>query len=303
MSKVLVAGSINMDIVVFADRHPSVGETVVGKDLGYFPGGKGANQAVAAAKMGADVVMLGAVGDDASAGQLLEFLASVGVDQGDVLRVEGPTGTALIVVAGGDNEIVVVPGANGYVAPEHLTGISVETEDVLISQFEIPIPAIEAFFATGRAAGARTILNPAPAASIPARLAELVDLLVLNESELQFLTGGDRRDASDHSGLADDARKLINRQGQSVVVTLGASGALLVEDAGIVHLPGHSVEVVDTTGAGDCFVGVLGASLASGSDLQDALERANLAASICVQRPGAGPSMPDAVELEKTFSG
>jgi ribokinase len=295
---VLVAGSINMDIVASAARFPKVGETVAGSAVQFFPGGKGANQAVAAAKSGAATVLAGRLGQDAFGEELKAFLAGQGVDLRHVTVTSGTsTGVALITVHDADNTIVVVPGANGLVTPADVRGPAIRAGDVLVSQFEIPLVAIEALFARGRAAGARTILNPAPVVAFDPALLDLVDILVLNETELGALAGVDVGEGDATARIADVARALQRRKGQVICVTLGKRGAVALADGEPMSIPGRAVTAVDTTGAGDCFVGALAARLSGGAALRDALGYANVAASICVQRHGAGPSMPTVSEV------
>ena len=187
MGRVFVAGSINMDVVATADRHPSVGETVAGKAVLYFPGGKGANQAVAAAKLGAPTTLIGRLGADAFGQQLRTFLTAQGVDLAFVKDTAGAhTGTAIITVADADNTIVVVPGANALVTPEDVAVPVLAKGDIAVSQFEIPLPTIAAFFKRARAAGATTILNPGAGDHFGPELLDLVDILVLNETEFGF---------------------------------------------------------------------------------------------------------------------
>jgi ribokinase len=303
MGRVIVAGSINMDVVATAERHPRVGETVAGTSLHYFPGGKGANQAVAAAKLGARTMLVGRLGQDAFGQQLRAFLAGQGVDLTLVRDVgETHSGTAIITVADADNTIVVIPGANGMVCADDVAAPVVEKGDIAVSQFEIPLPAISAFFTRARAAGARTILNPAPMRAFGRDLLDLVDILVLNETELALLAKADLRESDEPARFADAATSLATRHSQTICVTLGKRGALAVTDGDTVVVPGRHVRAVDTTGAGDCFVGALAAQLAKGVSLREAMGYANLAASICVQRMGAAPSMPSAAEIE-TFLG
>jgi ribokinase len=190
MGRVFVAGSINMDVVATADRHPKVGETVAGQAVHYFPGGKGANQAVAAAKLGASTALIGRLGTDAFGQQLRTFLAAQGVDLALVKDAAGThSGTAIITIANADNTIVVVPGANALVSAEDVAAPVLAKGDVAVSQFEIPQATIAAFFKRARAAGATTILNPAPAIACGPELLELVDIMILNETELGFLAG------------------------------------------------------------------------------------------------------------------
>ena len=302
MGRVFVAGSINMDVVATADRHPQVGETVAGKAVLYFPGGKGANQAVAAAKLGASATLIGRLGVDAFGQELRTFLAAQGIDLALVKdTAEAHTGTALITIANADNTIVVVPGANALVSADDVSAAILAKGDVAVSQFEIPLPAILAFFQRARAAGATTILNPAPAIKFGRELLDLVDVLVLNETELALLAGTELRDSDDDARFIEAIRLLQTRAEQTVCVTLGRRGVLAVVNGEASVIAGRAVKAVDTTGAGDCLVGALAAQLARGSAILDALNYANAAASICVQRMGAAPSMPTAVEVKDTL--
>src|SRR3954447_21484842 len=209
MGRVFVAGSINMDVVATAGRHPKVGETVAGQAVHYFPGGKGANQAVAAAKLGATTALIGRLGTDAFGQQLRTFLAAQGVDL--ALVKDTPdihTGTAIITVADADNTIVVVPGANACVSAEDVAAPILASGDVAVSQFEIPQATIGAFFKRARAAGATTILNPAPAIACGPELLDLVDILILNETELGFLAGITLADTDAPARFIEAARRL-----------------------------------------------------------------------------------------------
>ena len=298
MGRVVVAGSINMDVVATAERHPRVGETVLGREVLYFPGGKGANQAVAAAKLGAKTALIGRLGKDAFGSELRVFLSGQGVDLSLVRETDGAhTGTAIITLANADNTIVVVPGANGLMTPEDVAAVSFAKGAIAVSQFEIPPPAISAFFTRARAAGATTILNPAPAHEFGKDLLDLVDVLVLNETELGLLANVELREGDDTARFVQAARALQARREQIICVTLGKRGVLALVDDETIILPGRRVTAVDTTGAGDCFVGALAAQLALGATIRDGLGYANAAASICVQRMGAAPSMPTAAEV------
>jgi ribokinase len=299
MGRVVVAGSINMDVVATASRHPRIGETVAGSSVRYSPGGKGANQAVAAAKLGAPTRLIGRLGDDAFGVELRTFLAAQGVDLSLVHDSSGAhTGTAVITVANADNTIVVVPGANALVSATDVAAPALAKGDIAVSQFEIPLPAISAFFTRARAAGATTILNPAPAIEFGRDLLDLVDILILNETELGFLARTELHDTDDHARFLEAARSLPIGRDKIVCVTLGKRGVLaLVHDVPLL-VEGRAVEAIDTTGAGDCFVGAVAAQLAGGRSIGDALAYANAAASICVQRIGAAPSMPTEEEVE-----
>ncbi|MDO9058127.1 MAG: ribokinase [Bradyrhizobium sp.] len=299
MGRVFVAGSINMDVVATAERHPRIGETVAGTALLYFPGGKGANQAVAAAKLGAPTTLIGRLGNDAFGDRLKAFLATQGIDLGFVQATAGAqTGTAVITSANADNTIVVIPGANALVNAADFASLGIAEGDIAVSQFEIPLPAIAAFFERARAAGATTILNPAPAIACGAELLELVDILILNETELGFLTGVELCDTDEPARFVGAARSLPIGRGKVVCVTLGKRGVLALIGGEPRIIAGRTVKAVDTTGAGDCFVGAVAAQLAGGNPIGNALDYANAAASICVQRMGAAPSMPTAAEVE-----
>lgn len=303
MGRVFVAGSINMDVVATADRHPRIGETVAGRQVLYFPGGKGANQAVAAARLGARTTLIGRLGKDLFGAELRAFLAAQGIDLGYLQETAGAhTGTAIITVAEADNTIVVIPGSNALVSADDVGVVPLLTGDVAVSQFEIPLPAIAAFFQRARGAGATTLLNPAPAQAISSELLALVDVLVLNETELGFLAGVELSDSDEAARIIDVARQLQARADQTICVTLGKRGVLALAASEEIAVPGRAVTAVDTTGAGDCFVGALAAQLAEGAPLRAALAFANAAASISVQRMGAGPSMPTAAEVVAVLS-
>jgi len=303
MGRVLVAGSINMDVVATADRHPRIGETIAGNAVLYFPGGKGANQAVAAAKLGAPTTLIGRLGRDAFGDELKAFLTAQGVDLTFVQQTaDAHTGTAIITVANADNTIIVVPGANALVGATDVQAPVFANGDIAVSQFEIPLPTVRAFFKRARAAGATTILNPAPAIEFDAEMLDLVDILILNESELGLLAKAELRDTDDQARFIGAARSLQSNKDKIICVTLGKRGALALVDGQPMIIPGSAVTAVDTTGAGDCFVGAVAAQLASENSIRDALHYANDAASICVQRMGAAPSMPTAAEVEATHS-
>jgi ribokinase len=303
MGRVFVAGSINMDVVAMADRHPRIGETIAGNAVGYFPGGKGANQAVAAAKLGAPTTLIGRLGNDAFGDQLKTFLAGQGLDLSLVRETtDAHTGTAMITTANADNTIVVIPGANALVTAADVATLAFTKDDIAVSQFEIPLPAVSAFFKRARAAGATTILNPAPAIEVGAELLDLVDILILNETELGLLARTELRDTDDPARFIQAARSLQTGPGKIVCVTLGKRGALALVDGETLVIAGRAVRAVDTTGAGDCFVGAVAAQLAGRKSIGDALVYGNVAASICVQRMGAAPSMPTAAEVEAAIS-
>jgi ribokinase len=298
MGRVIVVGSINVDFVVTAERFPRPGETLAAGSFARHPGGKGANQAIAAARLGARTTMVGAVGDDGFGGFMRTALAEAGVDAGLVrTAADRPTGVALITVAGGENSIVVIAGANGALSPADAL-FPVVADDVVVAQLETPVRATEAAFQAARAAGATTILNPAPASRDALDLLPLADVLIVNETELDLLAG-----ASPAQGTAVcdviSALRSLRRPGQVAIVTLGARGLIaLAGPDQLIKIPGHVVEAADTTGAGDCFVGALAAGLAAKVELPAALARANAAAALSVQRLGAGGSMPTTAEVD-----
>jgi ribokinase len=298
VNKIVVMGSINMDLVAVTPRLPRRGETVPGTDLQYLPGGKGANQAVAAARLGTNVNMLGKVGDDAFAAVLLDFLASRGVNiSGIISEHSTPSGAALIVVDdSGENTIVVVPGANGRVRPADVSCPAMQLGDVAVTQFETPLDTVEAFLRAAKKLGCKTLLNPAPARECHPDILDLADILIVNETELEFFSGLSF-DNHEKTDVVDAARRLLSRAGQLVVVTLGSRGVLAIENNEVHSIAGHAVSVVDTTGAGDCFVGAFAAATIDGLAIADRLRFANRAASISVQRRGAGPSMPTREEI------
>ena len=212
--------------------------------------------------------------------------------------VEAHSGTAIITVANADNTIVVIPGANAFVSAADVAAPVLAKGDIAVSQFEIPLPAISAFFKRARAAGATTILNPAPAIEFDRQMLDLVDILILNETELGFLTRTELRDSDDYPRFIEAARSLQAGKDKTICVTLGKRGVLALIDGQPLVIDGRAVKAVDTTGAGDCFVGAVAAQLAGGKPIHDALHYANMAASVCVQRMGAAPSMPTVAEVE-----
>jgi ribokinase len=230
---------------------------------------------------------------------LKAFLAAQGIDLTFVQETStAHTGTAVITIANADNTIVVVPGANALVTAADVAAATLAKGDIAVSQFEIPLPAISAFFKRARASGATTILNPAPAIEFDAAMLDLVDILILNETELGLLTKTEFRDDDDHARFIETARSLPIGRDRIICVTLGKRGVLALVEGEPLIISGHAVKAVDTTGAGDCFVGAVAAQLAGGNLMGDALHYANAAASICVQRTGAAPSMPTKEDVE-----
>ena len=314
--RVVVVGSLNVDLVARVERLPRSGETVTGSDLERTPGGKGLNQAVAAARAGVSVVMVGSVGEDEHGRWLREVAAAEGIDVGPVAAVVAATGTALITVGGeGANTIVVSPGANGETGgevPAALEALALGPGDVVLGQAEIPVEAVVAASRAGRAAGATTIVNQAPFRPLGDELWSLVDVLVVNETELaELLAAADGGElvvdedgpveAAHASAVAAAGGLLASRPGPgALVVTLGRAGAVVVSaDGSAASVPGRTVVAVDTVGAGDCLAGWLAAGVAEGLAVGPALERAVLASSLAVQRTGAATAMPHRIEVEQ----
>jgi len=308
VGRVVVVGSTNMDVTTRVERLPRPGETVTGSAVVFTPGGKGANQAVAASRLGARTVLVGAIGADGYGTALRQFLRDEGIDITGLDRFDSPTGTAVTLVDdAGENVIAVVPGANAHVWPGRLEQLGLSPDDVVLLQQEIPAAANEQALAHARAAGARTVLNAAPRRPVAAGLLAAVDVLVVNGHELAGLVPAaadlpslspTRLVAAVRGLLADGAGPTGN-----IVVTLGAAGTCARIDDAVVTLAAPEVPVVDTTGAGDCFCGAFGAGLAAGLPTATALFHANLAASLAVQRPGAGAAMPTRADLDALITG
>ena len=297
--RVVVVASVNVDLVVTVERLPLPGETVTGGRFARHHGGKGGNQAVAAARLGADTAFVGAVGGDAFGREARAALDAEGIDlRGLVTLEDQPTGVALILVeAGGENSIAVAGGANAAVTPQLVAqlfdALSVRPGDVVLVGHEIPTAATHEALRLARAAGAATILNPAPAYGLNASVLALADVVTPNRGELAVLAD------DDGPAAGPIAMTLIaGSSGRSVLVSLGANGALLVGEGGTMPIPVPSVEVVDTVGAGDTLNGALAAGLAAGLALPDAARRAVLAASLAVTMEGAREGMPTLDELE-----
>ncbi len=300
MKTIYVAGSVNQDIVVSAERAPRPGETVFGTGLEFFPGGKGANQAVAARRLGGRVRFAGKVGADALGTEMRRYLASHGLAEGLVESGSAPTGTALIVVAeSGENSITVVSGANAtLVAAECSALAEAEPGDLLVLQNEIPLATTLELLADGRRRGLRTIFNAAPAVRLPQGAWSDLDLAVVNEHEYACLFG-EELGAAEPAALAEIIGRRARETGVGTVLTLGAAGAVGFLDGEIATVPGREVTAVDTTGAGDCFTGALAVAIAEGRDLAAALSFANAAASLSVLAMGASASFPTRADVDR----
>ena len=296
--KVVVVGSFNMDLVVKAGRRPQTGETLMGEEFGMFIGGKGSNQAIAAARLGADVTMIGRLGADLFGDTLMASHAEAGIHTDYVIRdTEVGTGVASILIdANGDNSIVLVPQANMRLTVTDIerASESIAAADVLLLQLEVPIDASRRAAEIAKSNGAAVVLNPAPAQELPDDFLAQVDILTPNEVETESLSGVRVSTATD----AERAAKVLLDKGLSaVILTLGERGALLLTPDLTQQVPAYSVEVVDTTAAGDAFCGALATALAREDNLVDAVAFANAAGALAVTVLGAAPSMPTAAQV------
>ncbi|WP_370323791.1 ribokinase [Euzebya sp.] len=298
--RIAVVGSTMIDLIAYVDRVPAAGETVIGRRFSQGFGGKGANQAVMAARLGAQVAMVACVGDDAFGQQTLDNLVEMGVDTAHVRQVPGTSGIAPIwVEADGSNRIVIVPGANDELTAD--AAVSAITAlahvDVVVGQLEVPQPATTAAFEAARRRGAVTILNPAPFAPLSTELLAATDWLVPNEVELEGLVGP--VDPNDDTALEGAVRAL----GPRLLVTLGAAGAVLVGEGAVVRVPAPSVDAVDSTGAGDAFIGAFAVGMALGRGVEASIDLGVRCASDSVTRPGTQSSFPDRKRCTTLLSG
>ena len=297
---IVVVGSINLDLIATVERLPKPGETVPGDGFSTAPGGKGANQALAARRAGAEVRMVGAVGRDGFAEQALSLLRAGGVDLQAVRVAETATGIALILVeAAGENVIAIVPGGNGTLSPDDTRGAGLAQGDHLLLQLEVPLETVGAALAAARQAGAVSVLNTAPFRAEAADLLGEADVVVANETEFDLYA-----DALSLAGAGREARMqdFCARTGRAIVVTLGADGVVAATPAGIVRAAGLAIVPVDTVGAGDTFCGYLAAGLQAGLGLEQAMRRAAVAGSLACLKPGAQPSIPVAAEVDAAAS-
>lgn len=307
MSKrIVVVGSLNIDFVVNLERQPGAGETVPGTRFDVFPGGKGANQAYGAARLGGQVAMLGRLGNDPQASWLRQHLADAGVDVGSIQSDESvSSGVAFITIeqASGQNRIIIVPGSNGTFTPDRLddSAALLAGADFVLLQLEIPLATVTKAARLAKKGSACVILDPAPACPLDRELLELVDYVTPNESELAALTGGPSTPSAE-PGVEQRAATLRQLGARKVVVKQGAQGALLVDDSGTQSWPAPQVKAVDTTAAGDCFNAAFAVALAEGMSERAAGRFACTAASISVTRAGAQPSMPTRAEVENMLA-
>ncbi|MGH2316741.1 ribokinase [Planococcus sp. SE5232] len=289
---ITVVGSINMDLVVQTDRFPKQGETALGNLYTTVPGGKGANQAVAAARLGSGVHMIGAVGQDAFGSELLAGLKEEGIQVEHVKQIDGASGIANILLSEGDNRIIVVPGANHSVTTEEIDALTdqLAASDLVMMQLEMPIPVIQRTLEICHQQGVPTILNPAPASGFTAELLPYCTYLTPNETEAEEIFGGDWEAA-------------LEEYPNRLVVTLGQKGAQFYDGEKHVLVGGFPTKAVDTTGAGDTFNGALASALSEGQAFEEAVRFANAAASLSVEKFGAQGGMPERTAVTERMAG
>ncbi len=299
-NNILVIGSINMDLVVNVERIPKAGDTILGSDVETFAGGKGANQAVAAAKAGGQVSMMGALGTDAYAKELLLGLKNVGINTGLVLNTEGSSGIAFITIdIKGENMIVVSSGANRKITKQDLKKINFESYSYLVLQLEIPLDVVEEALIMAKAKNIKTILNVAPAQKLSQSVIKNIDYLILNEGEAALLAN---KQVSNKNSAKQAAKILVDKGANTVIVTLGADGLIWQSPESNGDLDAHKITVVDTTSAGDCFCGAFAVALSENKDLENSLEFANAAAALATTKKGAQASLPNRAEIEKILA-
>jgi ribokinase len=295
-----VLGSIGFDLTTISDRLPKPGETLIGTGFVSGPGGKGANQALAAKRAGAVTRMIGAVGADPYAEQALSMLREGGVDLSHVETRQTPTGIALIFVGGeGENMIVIAQGANAAVTSQQATRMGIKQGDHLLMQLEIPLAAVAAGIMTAQGVGAVSILNTAPFNPKAANLMNDADITVANETEFDLACEALRLEGVDRKARM---QAFAARSSKTIIVTLGGEGAIAATRSGFISVPALPITPVDTVGAGDTFCGYLGAALDAGLDLESAMRRASAAGSLACLKPGAQPSVPFASEVDAALA-
>lgn len=296
--KVLVVGSINMDLVISVDQLPKEGETLLAQAISEVPGGKGANQAAAVGKLRTPVAMIGKVGSDPYADHLLGSLGQAGVNTGHILRSGGRTGLALITVdRSGHNQIVVIPGANNELSAADIESQKqlIEQCEIVVLQLEIPMETVECTLRLAKGMGKITVLNPAPAQSLSNEILQLVDYLIPNEHELESISG---IKLTDLSSVHEAAEIFLDKGVKAVIVTLGEKGCCYVDRHRIKMFPAHKVEAKDTTAAGDSFIGGFVAGYLAKRDIDAAIEQAVKVSALTVMRHGAQDSLPTLEEVE-----
>lgn len=294
--KIAVVGSINIDMTVTAERIPLKGETLMGDSISYIPGGKGANQAVAMAKLGADVEMFGCIGNDSNGQKMIDNMKSVGIKTDNIKVLEDvPTGIAMITVGENDNTIIVVPGANGKVDKSYVDSIkdSLQTYDMVILQHEIPLETVHYIIEFCEEKNIPVVLNPAPAAKVPMEIIEKVTYLTPNEHEAVLIFGDELT-----------TEELLKKYPEKLLITQGSRGVSTCLKSGeILTVPARPAKVADTTGAGDTLNGAFSVQIAKGASIKDALTFANTAASLSTEKFGAQTGMPTVEEVEKELGG
>ena len=297
---ILVVGSVNMDIVIEVEKLPAKGETVQGKTIRYVPGGKGANQAIAASRLGGKVAFIGKVGQDTYGKQLYNFLHSENLILDGLGKSSLPSGQAIITVGrNGANTLIDLAGCNEEISKDYIKKNEklIKKSKIVVSQYEIPLPVIDNLFSIAKKFNKTTILNPSPASKTPSSLFAKIDYLVVNETELSFFANLNET-IKNTDKIIDFAKKLLLTGPKAVIVTLGAKGSLTVTRNRTIKIEGLKVKTVDTTAAGDCFVGAFAAQINNDVGLEKALNFANRAAAFSVQRWGASTSLPTISELE-----
>ncbi|MGL4732982.1 MAG: ribokinase [Fusobacteriaceae bacterium] len=302
MKKIVVLGSINMDLVTFCERSPRGGETLFGKEFRQIPGGKGANQAVAMGKLGADVIMLGKVGTEGMGETLLNSMKKDGVKTDKIEKSSLTTGIAKIIVEeNGQNRILVVPGANGDVDNTYIERNieTIKNSDILVCQLEIPIESVKYAFGKAKEMGKITVLNPAPAAHLDEEIIKNSDYIIPNETELEIITGI-KTDTLE--GVKEAAASLLQKGVKGLLITLGSKGSLYIDRDREIMTPAYKVKAIDTTAAGDSFIGGFVKGISQGMEIGQAIELGTKVAAISVTRVGAQTSLPTQEEV-KNFRG
>lgn len=298
-NKIIVIGSINIDLVVYTPRHPVPGETILGNHFETFPGGKGANQAIAAARLGGNVQLVGRIGIDNFGQLLLSNLKHNQVNTNTVVKVDQPTGTALITVdQKGQNSIIVVPGANASLTKQDIEDLKdvIKEAKIVVLQLEIPLEVVIHAIDIAYQAGVTILLNPAPATQIPIETLRKATFIIPNESELAILSG---KEINSFSDCRQAANTLFKAGCEQIILTRGEHGAYYLTQDNQIFAPPFKVPVMDTTAAGDAFIGGLAVALANEVDLRSALLQASAAGALAVTKAGAQTSLPDKTDLER----
>lgn len=301
-NRVLALGGINVDYVIHTERLPKLGESIFGNQFAMNCGGKASNQAVAVAKQGCCTKMFGAVGKDMAGDMAIRNMEAHGIDCEAVLREDAPTGAAVITVCGGDNHIILDVGANDLVTPDRIREREdlFQWADAVVMQYEIPIESVMEAARLARKNGCFVILNPAPVKAVPTELYQYVDLVIPNEFEASLITGVE---VTDRASAAKAIEKLMEMGCKDALITLGKQGCAYRLNGEVVFADAHAVQAVDSTAAGDSFIGGLCSKLCEGKELREAINYATAVAAITVSRAGASVSIPTKAEVEQLFSG